>query len=468
MNPGWIVPDVPKHEYGEAPPLWIPIAAFVLMLAAGIIITVLNWKQGESIASAKFFFRALGVPSLLWCAVCGLIYNGQEEWIKRVDWWNYLCDREHAEWRYWTQAHWGVVDSVAVTPESDLAQRLLGLKGSAPNNANQTKPLPQDEAARGQSRSEQVIERLVTPFAGYLTRFAGSRDFSIVLVSEVEGQLTELRAALKALNIRNMDLVKVSRIEPSKEAALGEVLSKASTVPDFCLMLGWQLHTEDSEPLWSEAGAALLLASPSSLIRNKIKPQARMFRSIHAASDAVYDALKTLLAAAPTPIERIKHLWLSGMPAHDRNATLAAVKDVKLDVGIHDVDHAIGKPGPINSLLLQALAAEMVQHGQGAQLIAAPAQQGVALNLVGAQPAPVASAFPPSISPLAASTTFGTLGPIILMLVFIESEKIGNAWFWGVVVFYLLTLGIQVIGGYGIRDGVTDDFRAQLRQLGRA
>src|SRR5215469_539043 len=132
MNPAWIIPDVPKHEYGKAPPIWIPVVALILMLAAGIVITALNWKQGESIASAKFIFRALGIPSLLWCAVCGTIYNGHEGWIRRVDWWNYLCDREYAAWRYWSQAHWGVVDSLALTPETDLAQRLLGLKGSAP------------------------------------------------------------------------------------------------------------------------------------------------------------------------------------------------------------------------------------------------------------------------------------------------------------------------------------------------
>jgi hypothetical protein len=28
----------------------------------------------------------------------------------------------------------------------------------------------------------------------------------------------------------------------------------------------------------------------------------------------------------------------------------------------HDVDHAIGKPGPVNALLLQALAAQMVEQ----------------------------------------------------------------------------------------------------------
>jgi len=60
MNPAWIIPDVPKHEYGKAPPIWIPVVALLLMLVAGIVIAALNWKQGESIASAKFIFRALG------------------------------------------------------------------------------------------------------------------------------------------------------------------------------------------------------------------------------------------------------------------------------------------------------------------------------------------------------------------------------------------------------------------------
>ncbi len=79
-----------------------------------------------------------------------------------------------------------------------------------------------------------------------------------------------------------------------------------------------------------------------------------------------------VLAAEQTPRARIRHLWLSGLPRQSHHATASAVKDPGLDLPAHDVDHAIGKPGPVNALLLQALAAQMVEHGQGAQLVASP------------------------------------------------------------------------------------------------
>jgi hypothetical protein len=81
----WRVPNVPEEKHIEPPSIWIAVFAFIVVLVAGFIITILNWKQGESIVSAKFFGFALGVPLLVWGAFCGLLYMPSDDWNFRAD-----------------------------------------------------------------------------------------------------------------------------------------------------------------------------------------------------------------------------------------------------------------------------------------------------------------------------------------------------------------------------------------------
>jgi hypothetical protein len=58
-------------------------------------------------------------------------------------------------------------------------------------------------------------------------------------------------------------------------------------------------------------------------------------------------------------------------------------------VEAHALDPAIGPQAPVARWVIQALAAKMAHFGQGPQLIALPHEQGVTLNLVAKEPAPV-------------------------------------------------------------------------------
>lgn len=118
---------------------------------------------------------------------------------------------------------------------------------------------------------------------------------------------------------------------------------------------------------------------------------------------------------------------------------LTAVKDAGLTLAVHEVDEAIGRPGPVNALLLQTLAAQMVQHGQGTQLIALPSAEGLKLNLVGMQEAPVQEAadfiYPPCMTSLSFTLT---LGWAFIMFLTGETGSLNPTLFWvsfGLVVF---------------------------------
>lgn len=280
----------------------------------------------------------------------------------------------YVHWRLWAQARVAIIGSVTLTPENELAERMLGLEGSAPANAGKLLPVLLEKSTVSASRSHQILEQLVTPFVPYMSGIAGRHTFSIVVQSNREQDVNDLRALLRRLMPRDFDFVEISRAEEALDVGLVEGWLSGERMPDFCLVLAYQLHSESKQATCSEAAVALLFASTTIIAnsKGKLKPHAWLFRPVPAAMDTVFDALKIMLAAQQTPNERIKHLWLSHVPGRGKHATVTAVKDTELNLAVHDLDAAIGVPGPVNPLLVQALAAQMVQHGQGTQLVATP------------------------------------------------------------------------------------------------
>lgn len=128
----------------------------------------------------------------------------------------------------------------------------------------------------------------------------------------------------------------------------------------------------------------MLLLGSAALIQGNpaLKRQAWLLRQIDADADEVDKALGLLLRAEQVPTERVHHFWYSRLKGLAQHATLGAVRDSALKVQEHALDPAIGPQAPVARWLLQALAAKMAHFGQGAQLVALPRKNGVALNLV--------------------------------------------------------------------------------------
>ncbi|SAK53426.1 hypothetical protein AWB76_01854 [Caballeronia temeraria] len=469
MSMDWRIPDVPEREPTEPPSVWIAAAALFIALIAGFILTFLNWKQGTSIVSARFFACALAVPVLIWGVFCGFLYLHSEDWNNRVAWWNFLRQDHFNDWRGWAQWNLSILDVVTLAPETELAERMLGLEGTPPANAGKILTLPRNGI-------DDILTQLVTPLAGTLGRFAGKRTIHIAIQSGNETHLAILRGVLQRLDIAHASIA-MSRFEAkalpnllddwmaNQKVRPGYGYRRQTMMPDLCLVLACQLNEHATPSPASEAAVALLFGSWHFLEDAKLKPKARLFRPIPTATDEIPDALKTLIAAEPTPLKRLRNLWLSNLAKRDGHVVRAIAKDSEPALTVLDLDQALGVSGPASSMLLQALAAQAVFNGQGPQLVGMPDADGLRLNLVGNEYAPVENAKEPEIDFWEGSISAG-VGCLtcLLMLCAIELDA-GPAWSLSVigVAVFLLFVGMPA-GAIFKRRRVTDEFYRRVNR----
>lgn len=401
MKLDWRFHEYNEFEYTRPPSVWIAVAITVLVCVAGFVLTVLTWEKGQPVVSAPFLIRALLAPLAVSGFACGLLYADHEDTTEDVDIWNFLRARGRVRWQAWSQGCVAILESVTFTPEKDLAERMLGLEGSEPRNEGKMLPLRADTQTdaleRGEGvvlsgeRLEGVLEKIVMPFVPYMERFAAGHTFSIILQSEDETAIDALRALVRKLNVPGAGRIEIERAEAPLDMGLVHRWLNDVKMPDFCLALACQLHQDGQEARYSEATVGMLLA-PEHVISqygDKLKVQAYLFQPVSAAADSVTPALRGMLKAQRLPPEYVQHVWLGGLPKQARHAAKAAAGGAGLAAAVHDVDLAIGVAGPASALLAQALAAEMVQHGQGTQLVATSGGAGILLNLAGTQAVPV-------------------------------------------------------------------------------
>ncbi len=391
-------------EQPEAPPLslWPFVVLFLSIECVGLAITVLSWPKGVPIASDKFLREALAIPFLIWLVISALLYRAVYDSpafaaaVKNSARWHLLRN-----WQWHSRMGLAILDSVILTPEPDLAVRMLGLEGKAPENPGRVMALDEVAATQGISRASALAEKLMAPLAALLVKAMREDEFDIVVQCDREENTGEVQAAWERLELPKKP--RIRWIPGSREIDFAEVwftndhgtrsLSSYSNdeTPKYRLLLAWHLNdVEQEEPAKSEAAVALLVGSRTLMSeKNRPRPQAWLLRQIVGDADQVDKSLGLLLKAEQVPGERIHHFWHSRLKGLAHHGTMGAVRDSGLTVATHELEQAVGPQAPVVRWVLQALAAKMAHYGQGAQLIALPHERGVVLNFAAKEPAAV-------------------------------------------------------------------------------
>ncbi|CAE6734995.1 hypothetical protein [Paraburkholderia domus] len=383
------IPD--EREAGEPPPVWIYLVLFIIVECVALALTVATWPKGKSVNSMEFFRGVLLIGPVFWGAICAFIYHSahglyafetavvnQERW------------RQRRSWQQQGRCGVAVLDSVVLTPEPELAERMLGLDGTPPQNPGKVMALDMDETGAA-SRLHAVLEKLLVPLAPKLAGAMRSDSFLLMMQGDRDESSDIVRAVWKKLELPGAP--RIVRMQAITEPKFAEKWFPADSDPYYRLVLAWHLNDggPDAPKDCSEFAVALLLGSHQLMYnqRGKLKAQAWLLRGIATEADQAEDALTLLLRAEQVETKRIRNFWHSRLKGLARHATLGAVRESGLEVSTHALDTAIGPQAPVSRWLLYALAARMAHFGQGAQLVALPGEKGVAFSLVAREAQPV-------------------------------------------------------------------------------
>jgi hypothetical protein len=392
----------PELSVGKPPPVWVYVALYLVIEVFALLVTVGTWPKGQAVASQEFVLHTVILPLLASVFIGIFAYHGlhgsfaYEAAVTNSERWHLIT-----RWQRHSRSGVAVLDSTILTPEPDLAVRMLRLEGSSPENPGRTMALETVVGADGASRVHAVLKQLLTPLIPALVGAVRSRSFDIVLQCERQESSEDVRAVWEALelpgdprvtwidNDREVDFAD-GWFESDRHISYGYEMDR---MPRYRLVLAWHLNDggPDVPQTYSESAVALLLGT-ATLAKEKqgdLRQQAWLLRQIVGDADQAERSLSLLLDAKQVPRERIHHFWHSRLKGLAQHATMGAVSESGLKVGEHSLDRAVGPQASMARWVLQALAARMAHFGQGAQLVALPHGSGVALNFVVKERTPV-------------------------------------------------------------------------------
>ena len=461
MSWHWDIKEIAHAQDPVRPSAWVYVGIILIIGLIGAIVVIMEWPSGKAAMTREFVQQAFLLPLLISIFSCCMVaYFAVDSPDKANRFWNAMCQQRWLHWSNWTRDHVAVLGSMVLTPEKEIAERMLGLEGAAPNNSGKALALELSGAV-GTSRLAIVLEQLLTPFVSAIPQLSQRGDFEIVLQTGLETDLTELRRVMRKFSLP--DHLNVSWVAAAAVAPM-DMLWSAGPFSGTRLILASQLHDGSDAPTVSELGVALVLMAPDILDRMPtIRPRAYLYRPIMTEADDVEEALPKLLGAEQVPIKRIRHLWFTRLDKRARHAVATAAKHDALSIAAQDLDRALGEPGHANGWAVQALAVQMVWHGQGAQLIASPCAGGMALNIAGPKPTSVREA-PPEPSLLSISLLWAAGTSALMLFVFLLDRLAQGRdpyvpW-WGYLLYWLALQAVQVIGALVHRRMLSNQFEA--------
>lgn len=443
MSFRWNLPMLVEDEIGEAPPLWIYVLLFLIFECVALGLTVATWPKGKPLDSWEFCRGVVLLGPLFWIAFCAFLYHtvhGQHAFETAVI--NQEAWRHRRSWQRDSRSGVGVLESVILAPVPDLAERMLGLEGTPPQNPGKVMALDSPDAEEAETRLHGVLQRLLTPLIPKLVQAEKSCSFLLLMHGDRDESSETIFSVWKKLELPGHP--RIVRMSDDTEPKFAEKWFAADDDPSYRLVLAWHLNDNLEAPHdCSEFAVALLLGSHQFLYnqRDRLRPQAWLLRGIEAEADQVENALSSLLGAEQVDRKRVHQFWHSGLKGLAQHATVGAVRESGLEAATHVLETAVGPQAPASRWLVYALAARMAHFGQGGQLVALPGQKGVTLNFAAkelqATKLPWKASYDYSIVPLA-EWIFVTavLGGVFLL----DDSKEWSGFATAVIVLWLLAL----------------------------
>jgi len=388
-----------EYEEKELPSVWFFVALYLIVESAALWIVLSGLPKAGPVPWDRIVRGVLAIPFFCWVALGSLVhwcmYDGPNRIAAHDNTarWSLIT-----AWRRQSRAGLAVLDSVILTPEPDLAERMLKLEGEPPDNPGRVMSLTSIEGRDAVQRERALVETMLAPLAPQLALVAKDQSFEVVIQCDRAEASLDFQAVWEDAGLPGTPHVRW--IGNDQDPGFADDWFKDDGRPTYYrygiamrpqhrLLLAWHLNDGNAgdKPGVSEAAVALLFGLPALMeTRPQPKVQAWLLRQIVAGADEAGKALTLLLDSEQVQRTRIRHFWFSRLKGLAQHATLGAVRESGLKVEEHALETAIGPQAPVARWVLPALAARMAHFGQGAQLIALPHERGVVLNVVAKEP----------------------------------------------------------------------------------
>src|SRR5471030_1671590 len=387
------LPEIAAEQQTPSPPkaiVWL--VAFVVVMLANVVSTLLTWPKDDPTTSVWFWVRLLVFPAIGWCAAFGLRLFYYEEETIRLAAEKEARDSDHAKATEFAQEPLAVLRSTYLTAmdadsgglASAIAQKKRALKSSMPRpgeDAVRHTALALNEDKDSLTRYRPLFARLIeqikesieslpvdVPFAIRLQAPAGARSAQVLKTWQICWQECGYRDAPTLL------------LDPEQGImVLGEWLDikGGPSLENFTLYVAVQLHDEPPENS-AEAGVALLLGWAPLVERRGLKPIALLHRPVQSETTDFMTSLPKALLWGRTSSMQVNEVWQAGLTREDRAAFLKNSTDLGLQAskaedfaGIQDIDRALWNPGAAAAWLSVVLAIERAWQTREPQLVLA-------------------------------------------------------------------------------------------------
>ncbi|WP_143134678.1 hypothetical protein [Burkholderia ubonensis] len=427
MSVAWPVPTLKHVQHAIKPPVWLAGmgCVFVLSVAAALVVLVWPAKHGSA-AGGPFWVCLAGLPIAACLAFSGLLLHLYGMAVYRRDCSNTSIESMSATWQKWARRSVVVKGSSTLTAEDNLAEKIVGLEGAAPQNKTLITELKKFEGGFQRSRTELVFARLLEDLRSAIGALVPGKPLRIVVWTGADAEFPAIEDDIRTL-WTVLGLKRHPMVEGVGTISWSLIEQHVVARREPLLIIGAQLH-DVGGPLkqYSESGVALLFDVARSE-KPSATPIVRLFRSMPTSIESVAEDIEQLGRVGPIPLERLRTAWNGGLGKAEGHALSRAIGDSGLILkgganGIVNLSECIGPAGPISPWLSLGLAAELIRYGQGSQLLAVPTDDGIELAVASTKSrlSPVNSIAAPTLDLrgagmlVCAAPCFGTLVAIML------------------------------------------------------
>lgn len=419
----WLLPSMPRKELPKPPMWWCWPLLLLISISIAALILFFTWPVQRGFANSRFWLYLLIIPFLLAFAIGAFVLSACLQARRAVIFRNQFIDSKQAQWQNWARRALKLTSWSLLTPEPDLAVRILGFQGVMPQAPSKPASLVENQNDKlSASPLADIITQTLTPLSEQLSKLQGVQVWFFTGEAENTSCIALIQAWKAALN-KQLPLDQIHYLEQYPDGRLlTDWINNPLLKPH--LLICCQFLKAESQV--SEFSAALLFQPHSDAHLNSIKLKpVYVFRPQRNSLIQFEHNAAHFLGAGQTEGTRLRHLWDNGLERREHSKLISILDESAIAISpnnVHVLPQLLGPPASSSFWLTLCLAAESCDLGQRGQLVAAQSEESISLVQLSTQPAAPVNMPVDTISRYPLAYLAGTVA-VMLALILLPADR---------------------------------------------